>query len=66
LDFKLSGAFSAAEFVANSASPSLEETPELPIPDSEVTRSSSAAKIASLFEIRDFGCVVIRNMIFSG
>jgi hypothetical protein len=52
--------------VANSASPALEETPELPIPDSDVTRSSSAAKIASLFEIRDFGCLFNRNMVFSG
>jgi hypothetical protein len=66
LDFNLSGALSAAEFVASSASPSFEERPELPIPDSEVTRSSSAAKIANLFEVRDFGCLVNRNMVFSG
>ena len=66
LDCKLSGVLSATEFVANSAFPALEERLELPIPDSEVTRSSSAAKIASLFEIRDFGCLVSRNMIFSG
>ena len=43
----------------------LEERPELPIPDSEVTRSSSAAKIASLFDIRDFACLLNRNMVFS-
>ena len=56
---------SAAEFVAASTSLSPEETGELPIPDNEVTRSNSAAKIASLFEIRDFGCVVNRNIVFS-
>ena len=65
LDCRLTGALSAAEFVAASASPSPEETTELPIPDSEVTRSNSAAKIASLFEIRDCGCLFNRNIFFS-
>jgi len=57
---------SATVFVVSCASPSFEERPVLPIPDSEVTRSNSAAKIASLFEIRDFGCLVSLNIIFSG
>ena len=35
------------------------------MPDSEVTRSSSAAKIANRFEIRDFGYLLIRNIVFS-
>jgi hypothetical protein len=65
LDCKLNAALSAPEAVASDASDSLEEMTELPIPDSEVTRSNSAAKIASLFEILNFGYLFNRNIIFS-
>jgi hypothetical protein len=61
----LTGVLSATVFVACCAFPSFEERPELLIPDSEVTRSSSAAKIANRFEIRDFGYLLIRNIVFS-
>ena len=65
LDCRLTGALSVAEEAICSSSPSLEEMTELPNPASEVTRSNSAAKIASLSEIRDFACLVNRNMVFS-
>jgi hypothetical protein len=47
------------------AFPELAELTELPIPASEVTTSKSAAKTASLSEIRNFLCLLIRNMIVS-
>ena len=62
---KLSAALSVTEAVVTSACPALVEMTELPIPDSEVTRSNSAAKIASLFEIRVFGYLFCRNIVFS-
>ena len=65
LDCRLTGALSVAEEAICSSSPSLEEMTELPNPASEVTRSNSAAKIANLSEIRDFACLVNRNMVFS-
>jgi hypothetical protein len=55
----------ASAIAAIGAFSGLAELSELPIPASEVTTSKSAAKTASLSEIRKFLCLVIRNMIVS-
>jgi hypothetical protein len=65
LDCRLTGALSATLIEANCASPSPEDITELPIPASELTTSKSAAKIASLSEIREFRCLVNLNIIVS-
>jgi hypothetical protein len=64
-DARLTAALSAAFTAARLTSPSMEESTELPAPASELTTSISAAKIASLSEIRDFRFLVNRNIIVS-
>ena len=63
--FRLPGLCSATVFAESCRLPSLEELKELPSPVIEVTTSNSAAKTASLSEIRDLRCLVNLNIIVS-
>jgi hypothetical protein len=65
LECRAIDALSTAVIEDNAALPSTEEITELPIPAREVTVSKRAAKTASLFETREFWCLVNLNIIVS-